>query len=71
MEVCVPPNTKAHVQLPGQGEVTVAGSGVHVFEVYFVPDPEWPPEAIVAPNVTIGAHELRYFDEALPCPWDS
>ena len=71
LEVQVPPNTKAHVQLPRAGcRSRVVGSGVHAWEENFYKGGGWPPNAIIAPNETIGGDELKYFDEALPCPWD-
>ena len=70
IEVIVPPNTKAHVQLPGdEGVKAIVGSGVHTWEVDLIADESWPPEPIIAPGVPVGKDELKYFDEALPCPW--
>jgi alpha-L-rhamnosidase len=43
MTLSVPPNSAAIVVLPSSGKSKVVGSGNHLFESQFVPDP-WPPE---------------------------
>ncbi|KAL1897387.1 hypothetical protein Sste5346_004123 [Sporothrix stenoceras] len=42
--VTIPPNGSAHIVLPGID--VVVGSGEHVFETEWHPDPEWPPQVI-------------------------
>lgn len=44
----VPPNTTAHVKLPGLCEVYKCGSGTHTWSVPFTHD-EWPPRAFFPP----------------------
>lgn len=70
LEVRVPPNTTAHVHVPGVEGVEVVGSGLHVWEVEYNDARDWPPEPIIAANVPVLEGELAYFDEVLPCPWD-
>ena len=42
--VTVPPNTEAHILLPGVD--SLVGSGEHTWETEWRPDLEWPPKAI-------------------------
>ena len=71
IEIRVPPNTTAHVQLPGNNDgPLVRGSGVHTVISDFAEDEHWPPEPIVAPNVPVPEEDLKYFDQAMPCPFN-